>query len=167
MRTLIELPPSVKATVPDGALPVTLAVNVTIAPTLDGLNELASAVVVVILLTVCDNVALPDGALAASPLYAATMLGLPAARLLVAQAAVRVLPVPASATAPQPEIEVPPLVKFNVPIGLLPVTVAVNVTLAPTVDGLAELASVVVLAAVLTICDSVALVDVLLEASPL
>ena len=57
------------------------------------------------------------------------------------------MPVPVSATALQPEIEVPPSRKFTVPVGLVPVAVAVKVTFAPTVDGLAELLRVVVVAA--------------------
>lgn len=40
------MPPSVKLTVPVGALPVTLAVKVTLAPSADGLAELTSVVVV-------------------------------------------------------------------------------------------------------------------------
>ena len=84
----------------------------------------------------------------------------------MAHAAVRELPVPASATALQPEIEVPPSVKFIVPVGLVPATVALKVTLAPTVDGLTELASVVVVWLILTTCDSAALVEPELLASP-
>ena len=84
----------------------------------------------------------------------------------MAHAAVRELPVPASATALQPEIEVPPSVKFIVPVGLVPATVAVKVTLAPAVDGLTELASVVVVWLILTTCDSAALVEPKLLASP-
>src|ERR1700693_4901158 len=72
------------------------------------------------------------------------MLWVPTARLLVLQAAVLLLPAPVSATAAQPAIELPPSVKLTVPVGLLPVTVAVNATLVPTVAGLAELVSVVV-----------------------
>ena len=72
------------------------------------------------------------------------MLWAPAARPAVEQAAVPVLPLPMRATAPQPVIDVPPSVKFTVPAGALPVTVAVNATLAPTLDGLSELTSVVV-----------------------
>src|SRR6266567_3869947 len=75
------------------------------------------------------------------------MLWLPAARLAVAQVAVRMLPEPPIATALQPEIETPPSVKFTLPVGALPLTVAVKVTLPPAVDGLEELASVVVLGA--------------------
>jgi hypothetical protein len=60
------------------------------------------------------------------------------------QVAVRVLPAPVTGELVQPEIDVPPSLKFTVPVEALPVTVAVNVTLAPDVDGLSELASVVV-----------------------
>ena len=61
-------------------------------------------------------------------------------------AAVRVLPVPLNETAAQPAIELPPSVKLTLPVGLLPTTVAVNVTLALLADGFAELASAVVVA---------------------
>ena len=66
---LIVLVPSVNATVPVGALPVTLAVKVTRAPTVDGLSELASVVTLVVLLPItCDSGALAEPALAGSPL---------------------------------------------------------------------------------------------------
>ena len=58
--------------------------------------------------------------------------------------AVRELPIPLTVAAAQPVMEVPPSLKFTLPVGAVPVTVAVNVTLAPAVDGLSELASVVV-----------------------
>src|SRR5437773_903363 len=66
---VIGLAPSVNATVPVGALPVTLAVKVTRAPTVDGLRELERVVVLVVLLPmVCDSGALPEPALAPPPL---------------------------------------------------------------------------------------------------
>src|SRR5438045_4544517 len=66
---LIVLAPSVNATVPVGALPVTLAVKMTREPTVDGLSELARVVVLVALLPItCDSGALAEPALAASPL---------------------------------------------------------------------------------------------------
>jgi hypothetical protein len=74
------------------------------------------------------------------------MLCVPVARALVAQTAVRAFPLPANATAPQPLIDAPPSRKLTEPVGLLPVTVAVRVIADPAVDGLAELASVVVVA---------------------
>ena len=84
----------------------------------------------------------------------------------VVQAAVLLLPLPVSATALQPLIELAPSLKLTLPVGAKPVTVAVNVTFAPNVDGLSELATPVVLVPLLTTCDSAALVEVALPASP-
>src|SRR6266566_5310011 len=95
------------------------------------------------------------------------MLCVPAARPVVLHAALRVLPDPVNASAAQPASELPPSVKLTLPVGLAPVTEAVKVTLAPASDGLAELASVVVLVALLTTCAKVVLVEPLLVASPL
>src|SRR5258708_33442170 len=72
------------------------------------------------------------------------MLCVATLRLAVEDAAVRTLPLPRKATAEQPAIEMPPSVKLTLPVGEAPVTVAVNVTLAPETDGFEELASVVV-----------------------
>jgi hypothetical protein len=96
------------------------------------------------------------------------MLRVPTAKVEVEQVAVRVLPPPVRATAPHPVIVVPLLVKLTLPVGATPVTVAVNVTLAPAVDGLSELVRVVVVGtgATLTTCDNVLLVDELLPESP-
>ncbi len=82
--------------------------------------------------------------LPAPPLYAAAMLCVPAVNALVAQCAVRVLPEPVKATDAQPAMEAPPSVKVTVPVGDVPVTLAVKVTFAPSADGLAELVRVVV-----------------------
>ena len=49
--------------------------------------------------------------------------------------------------------------KSTPPVGPLPLIVAVNVTLAPTRDGLTELVSVVALAAGMTTCASGALAE--------
>jgi hypothetical protein len=71
--------------------------------------------------------------------------------------------------APQPLIEFAPSLKLTLPVGLLPTMVAVNVTLVPAVDGFFELASVVVVGAgptELTTCDTAALVEAALPASP-
>ena len=76
------------------------------------------------------------------------MLYVPTAKLLVVQLAPFVLPVPLSAMALQPLSEVPLALKFTVPVGLFPVTVALKVTLVPCVAGLAELAIVAVVGAV-------------------
>src|SRR6266516_168893 len=74
------------------------------------------------------------------------MLRVPTASPLVLHCAVRALPLPESATAPQPLSVALSALKATLPVGALPVTVAVKVTLVPTVDGLSELAIVVVLA---------------------
>ena len=76
------------------------------------------------------------------------------------------LPLPESATAEQPPIELAPSLKLTLPVGPVPDTVAVNVILVPNVDGFVELASVVVLfPPLVTLCDRV-LLDDTLPASP-
>ena len=81
-----------------------------------------------------------------SPLYVATMLCVAALRPLVLQVATFALAEPAgNATAPQPEIALPPSVNATVPVGARPLTVAEKVTLAPTSDGLTELDNAVLL----------------------
>jgi hypothetical protein len=83
------------------------------------------------------------------------------------QAAVRVLPAPLSAIAPQIATAAPLSVKLTVPVGALPVMVAVRVTLIPTTDGLLELDTAVVVADLaLTTCDSGELLDAAFEPSP-
>src|SRR5215467_6309685 len=73
------------------------------------------------------------------------MLWVPAVSALVAHCAVRVLPLPARATAEQPLIELAPSLKLTLPVGLEPVTDAVKVTLVPVDAGLIELARMVAL----------------------
>ena len=94
------------------------------------------------------------------------MLCVPAARPLVLQPAVLVLPLPESVTAPQPLIVLPSALKATVPVGALPVTLAVKVTLTPTLDGLSELDTAVVLVALFTVWVSVLLVEPALAPSP-
>ena len=96
------------------------------------------------------------------------MLWVPAASAAVAQVAVRTLPLPASATAAQPASDVAPSLKFMVPVGAVPVTVAVNVTLVPATDGVSDVVTVVDVATApeLTTCDNTLLVDATLPASP-
>src|SRR5438093_5952934 len=80
------------------------------------------------------------------------MLCVPAVRPAVAQVAVFAFAPPVgSATAPQPLSVVPSAVKATLPVGALPVTVAVKITLAPTADGLPELVTVVVEGVVLEV----------------
>ena len=170
LQPLKDIPSEVNATVPLGAEPATVAVNVTFAPTSDGFVELARTVVLAtVLLTTCDSAELVELVFEASPPYEATMVWMPAASELVLQVAVLVLEVPAgSATAPQPLNVLPSAVNATVPVGAEPLTVTVKVTLAPTIDGFEELASVAVLVVVLlTICDRVELAEPLFEASPL
>src|SRR5208337_2661596 len=57
----IELPPSVKLTLPVGLDPATVAVKVTLLPNVDGLSELTSVVALATLLTTCARVALAGG----------------------------------------------------------------------------------------------------------
>jgi hypothetical protein len=164
---VIDVPPSRKLMVPVGALPLIVAVKVTLCPSTEGLAELDNVVLVAVPLTVCVSAALVEALLTESPLYVPDTLCVPGARLLVAQAAVYVLALLATGTALQPGTELPPSVKFTIPVGLLPATVAVKVTLAPSDEGLIELASDVLVAAPLTVCVSAALVEPLLIESPL
>ena len=60
----------------------------------------------------------------------------PTARADVAHGAVRVLPLPVSATPPQPAMITPLARNTTLPVGAVPVTDAVNVTGVPTTDGL-------------------------------
>ena len=69
------------------------------------------------------------------------------------------------ATAAQPAIELPPSVKLTVPVGVEAMTVAVMVTGAAR-RRMGELKREVVLAALLTTCDGVVLVEPVLFASP-
>ena len=84
----------------------------------------------------------------------------------VVHAAVLLLPLPASATALQPAIAVAPSLKATLPVGAVPVTVAVKVTLVPKVDGFLELTTPVVLVALFTTCETAALPEALLPALP-
>lgn len=74
-------------------------------------------------------------------------------------------PEPVRPTALHPEIATPSLVKATGPVGALPLTDAVNVTLVPTTTGLADVARVVV-DADLTTCDKGALVEAPLAEFP-
>jgi hypothetical protein len=87
--------------------------------------------------------------------------------VLVLHAAVLLLPLPTSATALQPVIELAPSLKLTLPVGAKPLTVAVNVTIVPKVDGFNELTTPAMLVALLTTCDSVALLEAAFPASPL
>ena len=89
----------------------------------------------------------------------------PVASAAVLHVAVRLLPLPLIVCAPQPLMPAPSLVNATLPVGPVPTIVAVNVTLAPEVDGFSELASAVVLAA-FTVCDKAELDELAFAASP-
>ena len=95
-------------------------------------------------------------------------LWLPTVSPAVVHLAVRLLPEPESATAEQPLIDMPPSRNTTVPVGLLPLTVAVKVTLVLTVEGVSEVATLVLVlpALLLTAWESVALFEALLLPSP-
>ena len=76
------------------------------------------------------------------------------------------LPEPPTAAAEQPAIDVGPSLKLTVPVGDTPLTVAVKVTLLPTVEGVSDVAMPVVLLAPLTVCDSAVLLEAAFPASP-
>ena len=161
------VPPSVNATLPPGALPVTDAVKVTVPPASEGLIELTSPVLATALaLTICESAALIDPAFAPSPEYVATILCVPAISAALLQVALRVLPDPArdgcaarDARAAVGEVQ-------RARRGCAGHR-TVKVTLAPTIDGLVELPTIVVVAVLaLTTCDSVALVDAVFDPSP-
>ena len=163
----IVTPLLVKATVPIGLVAVTVAVKVTSQPRRAGLEELVRVTVSATgPITACDSAGLDEGALPASPLYVATMLCIPADRVLVGHCA-RPL---ARATVPQPPTVLPSDVNFMVPVGLEPpLTVAVNVTRLPRLAGLSELDNVVVVRDVVdgfTTCDRTPLADPLFVKSP-
>ena len=92
------------------------------------------------------------------------MLCVPAVRLAVEYCAVRTLRRPASVTK---AIELAPSLKVTTPVGKVPVTVAVNVTFVPTVDGVSEVASVVVVGNPFTVCETALLVEPAFAPSPL
>ena len=77
------------------------------------------------------------------------------------------LPEPLTAAVEQPAIDAEPSLKLTVPVGDTPVTVAVKVTLLPTIAGFRDVATPVVLLAPLTVCVSAALLEAPLVASPL
>src|SRR5262245_27865827 len=78
-------------------------------------------------LTTCNSAELAEPVLTESPLYVATMLWLPRPNAEVVHAAARLFPLPPTRTALQPVMGAPPMANATVPVGALPVTVAVNV----------------------------------------
>ena len=143
---LIPFAPSKNATLPvtGPAVEVTVAVNVTPAPTVDGFNDEVTTVEVAVatICTIPDDVA---GANVASPLYMQKIEWLPAASDEVVNVA---LPEAGSVTGAP--IVFPLSRKVTVPVGVpgvVEVTVAVKVTACPMTDGLRDEAMVARVAA--------------------
>jgi hypothetical protein len=113
------------------------------------------------LLTTCVTVFDVDVALLPSPLYVDVI---ECDATLSADVEHPALPL-LSATFEQ--IAVAPSLNVTVPVGDWPVTVAVNVTFWPNVEGFTEEPSAVLLVALLTTCVTVFDVDVALLPSPL
>lgn len=140
----IVLPPSLNVMVPEGALPVTVAVRSVAAPKALGFALEVNTVPETTALTVCVKVADVLGALLTSPLYKAVKLWLPAERLERVRLA-----------APLDTVAVPmvlvPSLKVTVPVGVGPAMVAVNVIEAPKVLGFVLDANVVAETVLLTV----------------
>ena len=140
--------PFLNVTLPVGVPPleVTVAVKVTAWPDFDGLRDEVSEVEVLALFTVCVSTAevLPEKL--ALPPYTAVMECDPTARVEVANVAFP------PASVPVPKVFTP-FLKVTVPVGVPPVdvTVAVNVTLAPNVEGFSDEATEVELVATFTV----------------
>lgn len=158
--------PLSKLTVPVGVPPfgeitVTVAVNVTVCPTLDGLGAEPIVIAVVPLLTTWVNAADVLLAYCVSPVYAAVIKSDPAGRLVVINVACPELTVPVPRT-------VWPCLNVTAPVAAEGVMVAVKVTACPTKDGFSDDARVVVVAVLETTLWVIAAETLaLLFASPL
>jgi hypothetical protein len=125
-------------------------VKVTDCPDAEGLSDEPIVVVVDALLTVCDRAALVLVLKFVSPAYTAVIVGwAPTLSVLVLKVAVFPVRVPVpSVVAPSLKVTMP----LGVPApGEVTLTVAVNVTDCPKTDGVPEEATVVVVAALLTV----------------
>jgi hypothetical protein len=151
----IEVAPSRKITVPVGVppVPVTVAVNVTVCPAVDGFTEEITVVLEVRPWTTCVNTSEMLLEEFASPEYNAVMECEPAVSVAVVNVAWPALNATVASV-------VAPSRKATVPVGPAePVTVAVKVTLCPAVDGLAdEVKVVLVLAPVATFLNTYAVI---------
>lgn len=134
--------PSKKVTVPVGVpeLLPTVAVNVTGFPNTAGFCDEATDMVVEIPLTIWLSTVDVLGSKVASPWYAAVIECVP-----TTSDAVEIEALPRASRVPPP-MEVAPSKKSTVPVGVppVPVTVAVNVTDCPAVEGLSEETTLVV-----------------------
>ena len=142
----ISLPPSLNVIVPvgvPGADSFAVAVKVTICPTVEGLIEEVSAVVVACR-TICVNPPDPLAPKLVSPPYAAVIVCDPSASALVEHCACAA---PFNATLTHPEISTPPSLNVIVPVGemgALAFTVAVKVIVCPARAGVAEVDRLIV-----------------------
>jgi hypothetical protein len=149
--------PLLKVTVPLTGAPdvgTTVAVNVTGLPWVEGLSEEASVVVVFALFTTWLNAADVLPMRSALPPYTAVIDAVPTEIEEVANIAASVV----ALTAAVPSVVVPAL-KVTVPLTAVPAggtTFAVKVTELPRVEGLGEEASVILVAALLTVSVSAA-----------
>src|SRR5689334_3739145 len=129
-------------------IPATATLSVAVAPMVSLVPEIVAPFAGLVILTVggvvsvvtdptvCCRTGLVEAAFETSPLYEATTLLVPAARLDDAQLAAPLASVAVQSAAPF-------AVNFTVPVGAFPVTLAVKVTLLPTVAGLMEVVSAV------------------------
>ena len=106
-----------------GAKTVTVAVNVTGVPGAACAGATTKVVLVAPGCTTWVSVGLLDAAFEASPAYAAVITALPTGKVLTLNTAVRVLPVPLRFAVPKVAA---PEMKLTVPVGAIPVTVAVR-----------------------------------------
>ena len=140
--------PCLKVTVPVAAppyCPVTVATKVTVWPGVEGLGLEVSAVAVPALPTDCNTGEETLAAKILVPAYSAVMLWTPADNAVVAKVAC-----PEPFNTPDPKVIAPSL-NVTVPVGVPDpadgVTVAVNVTVWPQIEGFSEEVSVVEVAA--------------------
>jgi len=124
---------------------VTVAVKMTLCPAVDGLTDEVSVTVLITFNTTWERTDDVEAALTTSPEYAAVIGCVPTASVAAVQAAVGLFPAPVNATALHRIVA--PSLKVTVPVGDVPVTVAVKVTLRPGVEGLTEDVNAVVVAA--------------------
>src|ERR1022692_3691346 len=140
--------PSLKVTIPVAVLGVTVAVNDTDCPNDDGLVPEVTVVVVEPTFTTCTSTEEALELKFESPLYTAVIECVPTDNAEVLKVACPPLSVPTP-------IDEPPSLKVTMPVARVEDTVAVNVTDAPSVEGLSDETSEVVVVALFTTCDSV------------
>lgn len=113
--------PSMNVTIPVAVFGTTVAVNVTDVPNVEGFGDALTDVVLLALVTTCDNAADVLEESLASPPYTAVIECVPPVSAEVLNVA---CPLP---NVPVPRV-VEPSLKVTVPVAVLGVTVAVNMT---------------------------------------